>query len=107
MVNRAAGALADAEWAIRCDRLRTAAEVRALAPAGVSDAGLDVLIGVHQAFSSLDRLEIRGRDSAGLFLLLSGHGLDAGDPAIRAELDRRKGDSLCSAIARSPDAAVA
>ena len=102
VVNRAAGALADAEWAIRCDRLRTAAEVRALAPAGVSDAGLDVLIGVHQAFSSLDRLEIRGRDSAGLFLLLSGHGLDAGDPAIRAELDRRRGDSLFGhrAIAR-------
>ena len=102
VIHRAAGTLADAEWAIRCDRLRTAAEVRALAPAGVSDAGLDVLIGVHQAFSSLDRLEIRGRDSAGLFLLLSGHGLDAGDPAIRGELDRRSGGSLFGhrAIAR-------
>ena len=102
VVNRAVGALADAEWAIRCDRLRTAAEVGALAPAGVSDAGLDVLIGVHQAFSSLDRLEIRGRDSAGLFLLLTGHGLDADDPAIRAELHRRTGDPLFGhrAIAR-------
>ncbi len=93
-VNRAAAALADAEWAIRRDRLRTAAEVGALAPAGASDAGLDVLIAVQQAFSSLDRLEIRGRDSAGLFLLLSGHGLDPDDPAIRAELDGRAGDPL-------------
>ncbi|MYF96535.1 MAG: SIS domain-containing protein [Holophagales bacterium] len=93
-VNRAAGALADAEWAIRRDRLRTAAEVGALAPAGASDAGLDVLVAVQQAFSSLDRLEIRGRDSAGLFLLLSGHGLDPDDPAIRAELDGRAGDPL-------------
>ncbi len=93
-LNRAAGVLADAEWAIRCDRLRTVAEVGALAPAGVTDAGLDVLIGVQQTFSSLDRLEIRGRDSAGLFLLLSGHGVDQGDPAVRAELDRRTGDGM-------------
>ncbi|MDE2692166.1 MAG: SIS domain-containing protein [Acidobacteriota bacterium] len=93
-VNRAAAALADAEWAIRRDRLRTAVEVDALVPAGVSDAGLDVLIAVQQAFSSLDRLEIRGRDSAGLFLLLSGHGVDPDDPAIRAELDGRAGDPL-------------
>ncbi len=94
VVNQAVGTLADAEWAIRCDRLRTVAEVRALAPAGVSDAGLDVLIGVQQALSSLDRLEVRGRDSAGLLLLLSGHGLDIGSPAIQAELDRRAGDEL-------------
>lgn len=95
-VNRAGAALADAEWAIRRDRLRTAAEVDALAPAGAGDAGLDVLIAVQQAFSSLDRLEIRGRDSAGLFLLLSGHGLDPDDPAIRAGLDGRAGDPLFS-----------
>ena len=93
-VNRAAAALADAEWAIRRDRLRTAAEVGALAPAGAGDAGLDVLIAVQQAFSSLDRLEIRGRDSAGLFLLLSGHGLHPDDPAIRSALDGRAGDPL-------------
>ncbi|MYA06643.1 MAG: SIS domain-containing protein [Holophagales bacterium] len=93
-VNRAAAALADAEWAIRRDRLRTAAEAGALAPAGVSDAGLDVLIAVQQAFSSLDRLEIRGRDSAGLFLLLSGHGLGPDDPAIGSALDGRAGDPL-------------
>ncbi|MCY3931509.1 MAG: SIS domain-containing protein [Acidobacteria bacterium] len=93
-VNRAAAALADAEWAIRRDRLRTAAEVSGLAPAGAGDAGLDVLIAVQQAFSSLDRLEIRGRDSAGLFLLLSRHGLDPDDPAVRSELDYRAGDPL-------------
>lgn len=94
IVNRAAGALADAEWAIRCDRLRCVAAVEALAPAGVSDAGLDVLIGVQQALSSLDRLEIRGRDSAGLFLFLSGHGLDPGDPAIAEQIERRGRDPL-------------
>ena len=105
-VNRAAAALADAEWAIRRDRLRTAAEVAALVPAGgndgfagngragASDAGLDVLIAVQQAFSSLDRLEIRGRDSAGLFLLLSGHAVDPDDRMVRAELDARAGDPL-------------
>ena len=94
IVSRAAGALADAEWAIRCDRLRCAAEVEALAPAGVSDAGLDVLIGVQQAFSSLDRLEIRGRDSAGLFLLLSGHRIGDGGAALGNQLRRRAMDPL-------------
>ena len=105
-VNRAAAAMADAEWAIRRDRLRTAADVAGLLPsggeavlpgargAGMSDAGLDVLIAVQQAFSSLDRLEIRGRDSAGLFLLLSGHGLDLDDPTVRSELNGRAGDPL-------------
>ena len=93
-VNRAAAELADAEWAIRRDRLRTAVEVAALASPGTSDGGIDVLIAVQQAFSSLDRLEIRGRDSAGLFLLLSGHGLDLDDPTVRSELDGRAGDPL-------------
>lgn len=99
VVHRAAASLADAEWAIRCDRLQTAAKVRALAPADVSDAGLDVLIGVQQALSSLDRLEVRGRDSAGLFVLLDGHGLledqglSAGDPTVATELRGRAGRS--------------
>ncbi len=93
-VSRAASALADAEWAIRRDRPRTAAAVASLAPDAASDAGLDVLIAVQQAFSSLDRLEMRGRDSAGLFLLLSGHDLDSDDPAIRDELAVRACDPL-------------
>ena len=93
-VNRAAAVFADAEWSIRRDRLRTAEEVAAMAATGASDAGLDVLIALQQAFSSLDRLEIRGRDSAGLFLLLSGHGLDPDDPAIRVALDGRAADPL-------------
>ncbi len=94
VVNRAASALADAEWAIRRDRLRTARQVAAIARPASSDAGLDVLIAVQQALSSLDRLEVRGRDSAGLVLLLTGHELDSDDPVVRAELEARTGDPL-------------
>ena len=91
-VNRALVSLADAEWAVRRDRLRTASEVAVLAPTEATDAGLDVLIGIQQALSSLDRLEIRGRDSAGLYVLLTRHGLDTRDPAVQAAIVERAGD---------------
>ena len=46
-------------------------------------AGLAVLLSLHQALSALDRLEVRGRDSAGLEVQLTGHGLDLGGPGGR------------------------
>src|SRR5699024_5419749 len=38
---------------------------------------------------ALDRLEVRGRDSAGLSILVRGHGLDLDSPAVRSQLDSR------------------
>ncbi|MGB6058420.1 MAG: hypothetical protein WBF71_09150, partial [Microthrixaceae bacterium] len=66
----------DAIWAIQRDRLRAAAEVLALSPEPPGDAGAGVLFSLHQALSAIDRLEVRGRDSAGVEVQLSGHGLD-------------------------------
>ena len=37
-------------------------------------------LSIQQALSALDRLEVRGRDSAGLHVLVRGHGLDLADP---------------------------
>ena len=79
----------DALWAVRRDRIRAAEGVAALSPAPPSGAGLSVLLSVHQALSALDRLEVRGRDSAGVEILLTGHGLDPGDPEVAEALVER------------------
>jgi glucosamine--fructose-6-phosphate aminotransferase (isomerizing) len=94
--NAAIVRLKDAVWAIASDRLRAAREVAALAGgaagdhAGIGDAALEAYWSVHVALSAIDRLEVRGRDSAGLHLLVTGHGLDPSDPEIAA----RAGDPL-------------
>ena len=91
--NAAIVRLKDAVWAIAVDRLRAAREVMALAATdggAPGDAALDAYWSVHVALSAIDRLEVRGRDSAGVHLLVTGHGLDPSDP----EIARRAGDQL-------------
>ncbi len=103
-VNAAVIAIKDALWAVRRDRLRAADGVANLAADDVSDAGLAVLLSVHQAMSSLDRLEVRGRDSAGVHLLVRGHGLDLDSPAVAAVLEARRTDPLFRSMAvRTPE----
>src|SRR3982074_15742 len=68
-----------------------------------SPAALDALWAVQAALSSLDRLEVRGRDSAGLHVLVSGHGLDLTDPSVRTLLGSRTGAPLFGSMAvRTP-----
>ena len=93
----------DAIWAIGRDRLRAAEEVTALGAAEAGPAGLAVLFSVHQALSALDRLEVRGRDSAGLELQLTGHDLDPSDPVVAAMLERRADPSFASGAVRLVD----
>ena len=87
--------LKDAAWAIRCDRLRAAAAVAELAGPSPSTAAVEAFWSVQTALSSLDRLEVRGRDSAGIHLLVTGHGLDVSSPDIAA----RAGDPLFTSMA--------
>lgn len=87
-------ALRDALWAIRHDRLRTAREVDALAGRDASQGALAGYLSIQQALSALDRLEVRGRDSAGLHLFVWDHGLDPDDPAFRAAVADRSSDPL-------------
>jgi glucosamine--fructose-6-phosphate aminotransferase (isomerizing) len=105
-VNAAMVRVKDAVWAVGRDRLRAAREVRDLAgSAGLPGwAGLAVLASVQLALSGLDRLEVRGRDSAGLHLLLTGHGLDLAAPAVVALLAGRLDDALFTSRAvRTPE----
>ncbi len=87
-------ALRDVLWALRHDRMRTIDAVLALAGSGAGIAALSGYLAVQQALSALDRLEVRGRDSAGLHLFVHGHGLDTSDAAIADEVARRSVDPL-------------
>jgi len=110
-VNAALLRCKDALWAISRDRLRAVREVDALVGAsfdadGGSAAGLAVALSLHQALSALDRLEVRGRDSAGLEVQLTGHGLDAADPSVRAALVERGAMSFTNGSLRLTDGAL-
>ena len=100
----------DGLWSVGRDRLRAARAVSdllsgvGLSAGTASLAAVEAYLSVHQALSALDRLEVRGRDSAGLHLLISGHGLDTGVPAVAGALSRRGGDeSFGSGSARLVD----
>ena len=90
----------DAVWAIGRDRLRAAAGVAALAESVPGPSGVGVLFSLHQALSALDRLEVRGRDSAGLEVQLWNHGLRADDPTLSAMLAERSSPAFTSGSVR-------
>ncbi|MCU1386841.1 MAG: glmS [Ilumatobacteraceae bacterium] len=86
--------LRDAVWAIRNDRLRAARAVDDLAGRDAGDAAIAGYFAVQQALSALDRLEVRGRDSAGVHLYVWNHGLTLDDPAVQALLGERQDNPL-------------
>ena len=106
--NAAAVRLRDVLWALRRDRLRTAHEVALLAGRDASDSAIAAFWSVQVVLSALDRLEVRGRDSAGVHLLVTGHGLDLDAPAVQALLVDRTQDVLfTSGSVRTPGGCLA
>jgi len=87
-------ALRDAAWSLRNDRLRTARLVGELAGKSASSSAHNAYFTIQQAFSALDRMEVRGRDSAGVHVLVWGHGLSAEDPRVAPLLIGRTEDPL-------------
>ena len=84
----------DASWSIGHDRLGLARRVRVLCPDGSGDADLvDALASAERVLSALDRLEVRGRDSAGVHFLIAADGL-AATAEHGSELTRRGADTL-------------
>ena len=92
--NAALVELRDALWAVRRDRLRAAAAVADLAGRHAGPAALAAFTAVQMALSAIDRLEVRGRDSAGLHLTVWDHGLDLDRAPVRALLAPRAADPL-------------
>ena len=103
-VNGALLRLKDARWAVVRDRLPTASKVRELVGERPSWSAIEIATSIQQALSALDRLEVRGRDSAGLTILVRDHGLDLTDPALQLLVAARSGDPLFrSRAVRTPE----
>jgi glucosamine--fructose-6-phosphate aminotransferase (isomerizing) len=96
--------LKDALWAVVRDRLPTAERVRELVGDGAGWSAIEIGTSIQQALSALDRLEVRGRDSAGLTVLVRDHGLDLDDPAVARLVKARRDDHLFRSNAvRTPE----
>jgi glucosamine--fructose-6-phosphate aminotransferase (isomerizing) len=93
-VNAAVIRLKDAVWAVANDRVRTARAVADLAGTEPGWAAIEAYTSIQQALSAIDRLEVRGRDSAGLHVLVRDHGLDLDSPAVAGLLGGRGADPL-------------
>jgi len=93
-LNAALVRVKDATWAVQRDRLRTAEAVAGLVGRDADVAALGVALSIQQALSALDRLEVRGRDSAGLHLLVSDHALDVTSPEVAVAVAARSADPL-------------
>jgi glucosamine--fructose-6-phosphate aminotransferase (isomerizing) len=111
-VNAVLVRLRDACWAIATDRIGAAVAVSLLAPPSIGNVadlgrpGLEGLWACNVALASIDRLEVRGRDSAGVHLLLADHGLDLDAPDICRQLGLRRDELFTSLAARTPDGAL-
>jgi len=91
--NAALVRIKDALWAVLQDRLPHAEAVRDLAGGTVPHlAAAAAWASVQGALSALDRLEVRGRDSAGVTVIVSG--IDTDDKALRALFAGRDQDPL-------------
>ncbi|HET6833706.1 MAG TPA: SIS domain-containing protein [Acidimicrobiales bacterium] len=88
-VNAAVVRLKDAVWSIDRDRVRTARAVADLAGSEPGWAATEAYTAIQQALAAIDRLEVRGRDSAGLHVLVRGHGLDLSSAAVTRMLALR------------------
>jgi glucosamine--fructose-6-phosphate aminotransferase (isomerizing) len=62
----------DAHFALERDRLGNVEKIRALAGGGAGEARLRAAYDLNAALNSLDRLEVRGRDSAGIHIFVRG-----------------------------------
>ena len=84
----------DVAWALRRDRLSMAGAVAELAGRSAPAGALVGYLSIARALAALDRLEVRGRDSAGIHVFVDGHGLDPSDATLRTEIAARSGDPL-------------
>lgn len=83
--------LRDELWALGRDApAATRGVERLLAGSGARHpASITAALSIQQALSALDRMEVRGRDSAGVHLLCTGHGVDLESSAFTDQiLDR-------------------
>ncbi|MEX0791191.1 MAG: SIS domain-containing protein, partial [Actinomycetota bacterium] len=98
--------LKDRLWAVRNDRLGTARQTAALAGPNPSAAAIEAYGSIQTALAAIDRLEVRGRDSAGLHVLVWDHGLDLDEPSVAKLVARRSDPLFTSGVVRSANGAL-
>ena len=84
----------DASWAIRRDRLGTADAVHALAGVGASVSSLAGYLSIQQSLSAIDRMEVRGRDSAGISVIVSSPSFASMSSTLAEAVAARSDDPL-------------
>jgi len=95
--------LKDLVWALGRDRTATARGIAGLMDgAEVSRTTLCAYWAIEVALSAIDRLEVRGRDSAGLHVLVAGHGIDLQRHETQALLAARGDELFTSMAVRTP-----
>lgn len=97
--------LKDAWWALSRDRVQAGRRVQSLLGRRpvTPETNLDGWWAVQVALAAIDRLEVRGRDSAGIHVMVSG----SSSPADREQLARRSGGPLFpSGSVRTADGTV-
>ena len=70
VVNSSIVQIKDLIWTLRNDRARLVDSVRELCQGKMNEGSVETFTSIHEALSALDRLEVRGRDSAGLHLMI-------------------------------------
>ncbi len=80
--------LKDAAFTLACDRLGNVDKVRGLAGGSTREEHLRAAYDLNVTLNSLDRLEVRGRDSAGLHITVRGNFGEL-SPEMRDEIDER------------------
>ena len=95
--NRIVIDIRDSLWAVVRDRVRAAHSVAELLGGALggsrSDSAVETMLSVHQVLSSLNRLEVRGRDSAGVHLMISNPAIDSNNAEV---MDMLAGRSMNS-----------
>jgi len=84
--------LKDLLWHIESDRIIVSQSVEELLGGRKGDRFVEILLTVQQVLAGLDRLEVRGRDSAGIHLMIQNHGLDLENLGILQEIKNRADD---------------
>jgi glutamine---fructose-6-phosphate transaminase (isomerizing) len=105
--NAALVRLKDAVWAIAEDRVRTARAVADLAGGDPGWSAVEGYTSIQQALAALDRLEVRGRDSAGLYVLVRNHDLDLTNPGMARLVAERADPLFRSGAVRVPEGHLA
>ena len=83
----------DLIWSLRNDRVRLINSVRELCQDKRERGLVETFTSIHEALSALDSLEVRGRDSAGLHVMIQDHALDLNDPTLISEITDRSSDN--------------